>query len=493
VRQDRAELQADEIFTDDLSKPQPLAARSLRLLSAGSDLPDLSQLGASDAAAARDLAMHLSDVMCFDHRLTRWRVFDGQRWRVDDTGEALRRAQDYFEQRAMSAISERDCTKQQRDALVKVALKQLGARQLQNLLALLAVQDLIAVRGDEFDADPWALCVRNGLVDLQTGRCRAALPPDKLSLRAGTSFVAGAECPRWREFLHQIMEHDVDKVAFLQRLVGYLATGSTREQVFAAFHGATGANGKSVFARVVMHILDEYALTLPFASFVGDGPQGSSATPDLAAMPGRRLVLASEARPRAKFDDARVKTLTGQDQVSARPLYGRPFTFTPVAKLLFVFNERPAVSDTTSAFWRRCLLVPFNRQFRDDEQDPNLLEKLLLESPGILNWTIQGALEWQREGLNPPASVRSAVDEWRAESDVVAEFVTTGCESLNGHWTPAREMYAAFETWCERERMDRRDRLGRKAFTGRLRGLARSARRADGMGFMDLKPIEVTK
>lgn len=485
-------VQEDEIFTSKLSRSFPLAARSLRQIASGSDLPDLSQLGATDAAAARDFALHSLDSLCFDHRLNRWRVFDGQRWRIDDTGEVVRQAQEFFESRAIAAISERDSSRQQRDALVKLALKQLGARQLRNLIELVANQSGVAVRGDEFDADPWLLCVANGVVDLRTGGFRQARPDDRLALRSSVEFTADADCPRWVRFVDEVTDGDSAMANFLQRLAGYMATGVTREQVFAAFYGA-GANGKSVFARVLLTLLGEYSLTLPFSSFVGDGQQGANATPDLAAMPGKRLVLASEARPRARFDDARVKSLTGQDVISARPLYGRPFEFTPVCKLLFLFNDKPSVSDTTSAFWRRCLLVPFNRKFREDEQDPNLIEKLQAESSGILNWIIEGAIEWQSRGLNPPGQIRSAVDEWRGESDVVAEFVSAGTAPAPGHWTPAREMFEAFQLWCEREHLDRRERLGRKAFTARLRGLIESARRSDGQGFVNVKPIEVSK
>lgn len=331
------------------------------------------------------------------------------------------------------------------------------------------------------------------MVDLRDGSFRRGVPDDYLALQADVAFDHQARCPRFLRFLAEVFEDNEALIAFVQRMFGYIASGLTREQVFFCFHGS-GSNGKTLLATTLQHVLGTYTVTLPFVSFTAGGAQqGSSATPDLAMLPGRRLVTAAESRVTARFDEARLKALTGEDRISARPLYGEPFSFVPVAKLVFLFNERPRVSDTSHGFWRRALLVPFNRQFSAEEADRELASKLRAEGSGILNWLLAGCLAWQRQGLNPPAEVRSAVDEWRCESDVIQEFLVSGCDPEPGLWVHARDLYAAFIGWCSLEHIDERDRPGRKAFTTRLRAVLESSRRGNGLGFVGMKPRQVMK
>jgi putative DNA primase/helicase len=239
---------------------------------------------------------------------------------------------------------------------------------------------------------------------------------------------------------------------------------------------------------VFMYVLGSFAITLPFASFARGATTGASATPDMARLPGRRLVLAAETNARGRFDEGTLKSLTGEDVITARALYGPQFEFRSTAKLLFLFNDKPRVTDTSHAFWRRALLVPFQRQFSGAERDDTLRDQLRAEASGILNWAIQGCLEWQRVGLQPPPLVQSAVDAWRGESDIVAEFVSEGCDPAPGVWVHARDLYTGFLAWCALEQIPERDRPGRKAFTRRFSEFLSPAPRNSGKGFIGLTP-----
>lgn len=454
--------------------------------------PGVSELDRTDAAGAESFAGAQRDRLLYDHRRRRWLEFIGPCWQADETGEALRRLQAHQQEQAMTAITS-EVPQSERAAIVRHAVKQLSARQLSHVLDLAAVQPGLHIRGDELDRDPWLLAVRNGVIDLRRGEYRRGLPADLLSLRANAVYTPDASCERWRIFLDEVFRGNAALIDFVQRMAGYIATGITREQVFFVLHG-TGANGKSVFAATLANLLGDYALTLPFSTFTAAAQHGSSATPDVAALPGRRCVTASETRVSAKLDEARIKALTGEDRVAARHLYGPLFEFKSDAKLLFLVNERPRVVDNSHGLWRRALLVPFERRFAAHEQDRELTAKLRDEHAGILNWLIEGCRAWQASGLQPPDIVRNAVDEWRAESDILAEFLANACEPSSGLWLHARELYAAFLDWCDRERVGRRERPGRKAFTSRLRDVLESSRRADGIGFIGMRPKrEVSK
>jgi putative DNA primase/helicase len=482
----KAELTAGEIFQSPLSRPAPFAAHQLRQIAEGAPLPDLHELDSTEAAIAREFSRAVRGEYAYDWRCHAWRFFDAPIWRFDQVGQALLRLQEHQEQRALNAISA-GRTKADRDA-VRTAVRSLETRKLKGLLDLVAVQEGTRLGGDEFDRDPLLFAVKNGVIDLRSGTLRDGRPSDYLSLQSPIAQSESAECPRFLQFLDEIFEGDAELIGFVRRWAGYSLTGLTTEQVFLCWWGA-GSNGKSVLASTLEAILGTYAITLPFATFTKASADGASATPDLARLPGRRLAKASEVRLTSRFDESRLKSLTGEDVISARPLYGQPFEFQPVAKLLFLFNDRPRVTDLSHAFWRRALLVPFRRQFTEAERDGQLKDKLLAEAAGILRWMVKGCLEWQRLGLCPPAAVRSAVDEWRAESDLIAEFIGTACEPVPGVWVHTRDMYTAFQGWCQAERIDDRERVGRRAFTVRLGALAEVRRRGNGNGFVGLKPM----
>jgi putative DNA primase/helicase len=66
-------------------------------------------------------------------------------------------------------------------------------------------------------------------------------------------------------------------------------------------------------------------------------------------------------------------------------------------------------------------------QIPKEERDPHLVDKLLAEGPGILNWMVEGARAFLESGLNPPTSVSQATDELRRDADPYGKFLDSAC------------------------------------------------------------------
>ena len=412
----------------------------------------------TDAGNAELFAHHNGTTTRYDHRRAKWLIWEGHHWAEDADGKVARLAVETARARDRQAESIEELS--ERQAEVKFAIQSENRARLEAMLAGARSLHPITARGDEWDRDPLLLGVRNGVVDLATGRLRPGGPGDNITLCTDIPFLVEARCPRWLAFLDEIFQESKELTDFIWRAVGYSLSGDISAQCVFLCYGQ-GANGKSVFLFVLRELLGSYAYNAPFSTF----ELGSRAqiTNDLAQLAGRRLVTASETNEGTRLNEARIKALTGGDPVTARFLYGEHFTFRPEAKIFLAINHLPVVEDLSFGFWRRVRLLPFGRTFTTDA-DPQLEEKLRRELPGILGWAVAGCLEWQARGLEPPQSVMAATETYRETSDPLAEFIGAVLVTEEARSVGAQEAYAAYQAWARAQGMTEKEMLTRTAF-----------------------------
>lgn len=420
--------------------------------------------GLTDASHAQRFADTYGGLeVKYNHRRGVWLIYDDPIWRPDTDGAIYRLALAFVRGRQASAIDMTD--RKLKEKVLKFTIAAESKPALDKLVSLAKNFTPISDIGDQWDADPWTSGAPNGVLDWRTGTLRPGDPTDRLTRRLGVPFDASADCPRWRRFVDEVFDGDQDLIAWMQRFLGYASTGLTREQVLALFWGA-GGNGKGVLMHIVAWVLGDYFGNMSFSTI--ELKQRATIPSDLAALEGRRLVTASESGE-VRLNEPRIKALTGSDPITARYLYGEPFTFTPVAKFILATNTKPIVADNSFGFWRRLKLVPFTRCFEGSARDEHLEDYLKAnEGPGILNWLIGGALAWQLDGLGEPAAVRDATDEYRIDSDPIADFVAEFCESDVTAVTRASELFEAYGKWADSQRLSRLERLNANDFGKRM-------------------------
>lgn len=308
--------------------------------------------------------------------------------------------------------------------ITKWAAASLSRSKLDSMLYLASSEKDIRVTPSDFDTDNFILNTHNGIIDLRDGLFSENNPDRMLSKSVSTDYDSCAPCPRWVSFLDRIMDGNQNLIRFLQRAIGYSLTGSTVEQCFFLCYG-TGANGKSVFLETMRGLLDDYASAAEFSTFLATSSE--NVRNDIAALAGARFVSANESGADKRLSEQIIKALTGGDTISARFLFHEYFEFRPQFKVWMATNHKPIIRDTDHAIWRRVRLVPFNVTIPEDERDPHLSAKLREEFPGILNWAIQGCMDWQQNGLGTPSEVTEATNEYRNEQDTIASFIDACC------------------------------------------------------------------
>jgi putative DNA primase/helicase len=360
--------------------------------------------------------------------------------------------------------------------LGKWASSSLSESKLRAMISLCQSEPGIPVLPDELDASPDLLNVLNGTIDLRSGKLREHRREDLITRVAPVEYDPDANAPAWETFLERVLPGE-ELRAFVQRALGYSATGDTSEQCMFINHGG-GANGKSTFQEAISAALGEYSMRTPTEMLLARRSDG--VPNDVARLKGARFVSASETEEGRRLAESRIKDLTGQDTITARFMKAEWFDFAPTHKLWLSTNHKPEIRGTDAAIWRRIRLVPWTVSIPPADQDKKLPEKLRSELPGILTWVVRGCLQWRREGLQAPDEVRKATGAYRVEMDVLAGFLADCCEFGTDHWEYAKDLYESYKRWCdengERPEPQRKfgGRLGERGFQ-RDRGGSRGA------------------
>jgi putative DNA primase/helicase len=251
----------------------------------------------------------------------------------------------------------------------------------------------------------------------------------------------------WLGFLNDVTDGDRALQEYLQRVAGYALTGETTEYALFFFFG-TGANGKSVFLNTLAAVMGDYATNAPMDTFLES--KNDRHPTDLAGLRGARLVTSIEVEKGRRWAEAKIKSLTGGDKISARFMRQDFFEYTPQFKLLIAGNNKPSIRDVDEAMKRRMHLIPFTVTIPPHRRDPQLAKRLLAEKDGILRWAIDGCLAWQREGLKPPARVVAATEEYLEAEDALGRWLEEACDRLPSANTTTNELFASWKTWTER-------------------------------------------
>ncbi|MBD9704648.1 DNA primase family protein [Streptomyces caniscabiei] len=441
--------------------------------------PDPAPVAGGEATAAGLLPDTLSDrgnaklfvrLYAHDYRHVPglgWFRWDSTRWQVDEDDTVVWAAGDLAESLA---------TTDPRGIFTSAALQQHRRRALSTsgmnaMLAQARTAPGMVLNAALLDADPYALCTPAGIVDLHTGLIRTPLPDKDFHSRSTTAAPQPMRTPRWHRFLSDTFgegPEGAEMIDFLHLLLGYSITGDVGGQIMPFLFGS-GRNGKSVLLDVLMKLLGDYADAAP-PGFLMARPYEGHPT-DLAELHGRRVIVCSEVRPGDRFDEARVKLLTGGDRIKARRMRQDFFSFEPTHKLWLLGNHRPEVGTGGFAFWRRMRLIPFERVVPYDRKIDNLADILVTEEgPGILNWLILGArryLNGERD-LTGPARVRIATSAYAETEDHTGRFFGECCRLEGGLRSEQAQLYAAYKAWCQNEEAPA---ISSRAFAARVREL----------------------
>ena len=404
---------------------------------------------------------------CYD--LGTWLAWTGKYWKVDGKARLDRLAENTVRSFPVEAASVDD--RSDRDALMEWALRSGNRPRVKAMTE--QSRHHIQIDQDKLDADPMILNVDGAIINLTDGTTRPNTPENFCTKLTRVKYDPDAKCPVFMAFLDRIMADSNPMMSYLQRAAGYSLTGSTKEQCFFIAHG-TGANGKSVFLNILRDLMGSYGLNMAMDTLMSKS-KGGGIPNDIARLCGIRMVTAMEGESNQKMAESLVKSMTGSDAITARYLFKEYFEFTPQFKLWMGTNFKPKVSGEDPAIWRRIHLLPFNEFIPLEERDGDLPQKLKAEYSGILNWAIEGAIEWAKNGLQPPEEVLAATQGYKSEMDTFSRFCSEIVIKKSGGRISKDTLFGAYHNW---RRDEGGDDLMKSELTSKMKRLGYEEGRA---------------
>lgn len=421
--------------------------------------PDLTyeELSAltTDTGNAKRFADKFINKVVFVPEFKEWGIYNGKRWEISSgaRSKVMLWLTETLEELQSDALLYDD--KETRDSLLKWAKSSLSNKSIQAARAL--AENYLSRSIEDFDNHPWLLNTQTGTVDLRTGKVREHSPGDFFTQITN----CGCNMEYTQESISQFMKYilaslpsedgeNLFRVEYLLSWLGYSLSGDQTEQCFTLLYGA-GANGKSTITDLVIDILGDYAKIMKTDAIMAQrfGSSDSSGY-EIASLKGKRFVIAEESGDGERLNETLIKQLTGTETITARQIYGKPFTYKPQYKLTITGNFKPIIRGQDYGMWRRPRLVHFDQTFDKATRINGLKSLLMKEADSILGLLVSKCLEWQSKRLPDSEYMRKEIADYRDENDFFSTFIEEKCVVETGNRVGCSELHAHYLDWAKR-------------------------------------------
>lgn len=419
-------------------------------------LSEWTETGVAELAAGL-----FHDKFQYVHEEEGFRIYGDGAWTRDKTSRTSYRIQQltgHLREQAKEALDEavftgdKEIIKDAKDLMVKANAFR-SDRGHRACLSAFGRQPKVANSSDAFDADVNLICLDNGTYDLSTMTLREHSPADMLTLRIPVAFDPRASRTEFERTIAECLPDPAVR-AYFKRAVGYAFTGSPTAGAWFALNGDTGC-GKSTVMNILLAAFGGHGRTAAQNTFV-KRQDGSRAANDLNDIRNARIVAVMETAEGQQFNEALLKAYSGGDEMNSHGLYQENGVWKNRGVLFMLTNHPPRLSADDNANWRRIKMINFpNSQYDGTKTpDPDLANRIIRnELSGVLNWILEGVVEYREHGLGDPDQIVEAVRAHRVESDTVSQFLSEGAQ--DGYVTVAPEqsiattqLYLIYTNWC---------------------------------------------
>lgn len=271
-------------------------------------------------------------------------------------------------------------------------------------------------------------------------------PEDFLTYVLSFEYDEVKKAPMYNKFLNEILEEEKQKV--LAEYFAYIFVSPKvlkLEKVLMLYGG--GSNGKSVIYEIMSVLLGSENVTNYSLENLTDNTGYYR-----AMISGKLLNYASEISNR--IDPTIFKQIASGETITGRLPYGKPINVDDYAKLIFNTNDLPRTTETTHAFFRRFLIIHFDKTIPEKQQDRELANKIIeSELSGVLNWILEGLKRLlSQKGFSYSKAIEKALNAYKVNADEVRQFLNdNNYQSSENEVVLLQKLYNDFKVFCYNE------------------------------------------
>jgi len=306
------------------------------------------------------------------------------------------------------------------------------------------IQALTYKDRDQFDTDPVALNVENGLLNFQTGEFRKHTPLFLSRIQLPVIYDQKAGPIKFVKFMMECLPSQTDRESVYEHFASVLLRDSVRlEKVF--MYVGEGANGKSTFLNVIEALIGKDNIS---NVSIHDLIYGRFAR---ARLEGKSANIFADISNDELSKVGILKAIVSGDPIDAEKKGKDPFKLKNFAKLFYSCNQLPEINEDSDAVFRRFIITEWNQQFKGNKDNKNLIYELTTdeELSGILNLLLHKARRvLSQQKLSYDQSTEQLRIEWKLRADPVQLFINQFLVKKDGHVEKKSEVYSKYIEYC---------------------------------------------
>ena len=309
-----------------------------------------------------------------------------------------------------------------------------------------AIPDL-CINISKLDNNPYLLNMPSGTYNLKTAELQPHCPIDYITKQTAVD-ISDTGIDIWITCLQTIFQNDTELINYFQEILGLILIGEVKVESLIICQG-DGSNGKTTLWNVISRVLGDYCGTLSADTLTANCRRNIK--PELAELQGKRLVIAPELEEGVRLSTSTLKQICSRDKITAEKKFKAPFSFKPSHQIILYTNPLPNVGSIDEGTWRRIILIPFNAKFSDYNEIKNYEEYLFNNAGGaILKWMVEGSKKCIEHDfkLHRPVAVTNAINNYRYETDWLAQFIEDCCEVDTTASISSSELFRTYSAYC---------------------------------------------
>ena len=256
------------------------------------------------------------------------------------------------------------------------------------------------------------------------------------------NYCKDAKCPKFLERINGRFNEKED-IKVIQEIMGYLMVENIKARKFFIIQGASNS-GKSTLLKIINDIIGENNIS----------------SIELQKLDERFKTAHLKDKIANIFDDipanqiresSTIKALVSGTQMNVEFKHEKGFEFKNKARLIFTCNQLPSSIDTTTGYYNRCLILSMDNVVDKEKIDVNLLDKLLSEKSGIVNWAIEGLKRLVNNGYNftDSTSMDKNLSIYKEQNDSLQVFINENCKKEDDAYIPISSFKDAYAKYCD--------------------------------------------